>query len=388
MAQPGPDTSGIYTSGVLADAGCAAADAAAAMNMGTLRHVLLVRVACAGTAGITRAGLRTDIAPLVEHRLTPAEWRQSLDELVFILLTEGQVVTQRMRLTITETGLAAAVRFLGAPIPARSEWSAVRDVLLVGRALGVEVAQAPRRKKLESAQGLRGAILESSFGLPSAKSKSVTGLRDTLARKAAPKAGNPSGQRNASASSRTTRARRAVEKLLRRPREFASDAALLAELAAEQVGAQETSVLSLRKAILRKLLGRPADVQKSEEPHGTVAPRPAPSRPTGGRPQDASAPVELTVFCREVASAARACAEGWPGNRRAYIATVWERLAQSRPEWRLTIDTFKARLLDAHKAGALTLAYADLPSKDTIELVHASAVRDRNNAWHFIRIDD
>ena len=41
-----------------------------------------------------------------------------------------------------------------------------------------------------------------------------------------------------------------------------------------------------------------------------------------------------------------------------------------------------------HKAGKLTLTYADLRSKDTIELVQASAVRDRHNEWHFVRIDD
>ena len=116
-----------------------------------------------------------------------------------------------------------------------------------------------RRKKLENAQGLRGAILEHSFGLTPAKTATVTGLRDTLARKAAAKgsAKVAAAARGKADAAKPLRSRRAVERLLRRPREFASDAALLAELAAEQVGAQQTSLPSLRKAILRKLVGKP-----------------------------------------------------------------------------------------------------------------------------------
>ena len=388
MAHPGPISSSHRRTGVAADA----EPAVATMNMGTLRDVLLVRVASAGTQGITRAGLRGDIAPLVEHRLTQPEWRRSLDELVFILLTEGLVVTRRMRLAITGAGTAAATRFLGAPIPARADWIEVRDVLLVGRALGIEVANGARRKKLESAQGLRGAILERSFGVPAAKAKTVTGLRDTLARKAAAK-GTGAAASNKT-QGKTNRARRAVERLLRRPREFASDSALLAELAAEQVGAQQTSVPSLRKAILRKLIGRPGEPRSSRErpvPMAQPVPKAALAAISHALMAPVSQPVEpvdARAFAIAVLSAAKACAEGWQGNRRAYVVKVWEVLTRTHPEWHVSIDDFKARLIEAHKAGSLTLAYADLRSKDTIDLVQASAVRDRNNEWHFIRIDD
>ena len=350
----------------------------AAMNLGTLRDVLLVRIACAGTAGVTRATLRSDIEPLVEHRLTSTEWRRSLDELLFVLLTEGLVVTHRMRLTITDSGMTAATRFLGVAIPVRADWVEVRDVLLVGRALGVEVAQAMRRKKLENAHGLRGAILERSFGLTPARSATVTGLRDTLARKAAPKGSTSGPTRDKAAAAKSLRSRRAVERLLRRPREFASDAALLAELAAEQVGAQQTNLPSLRKAILRKLIGRTA-------PYAAPPSARAPQAATRLEP---SPMVGLEVFCKAVVRQARACAEGWPGNRRAYIASVWQRIAQAHADWGLTQEDFKSRLVEAHKAGLLTLAYADLRSKDTIGLVQASAVVDRNNEWHFVRVDD
>ena len=326
-------------------------------------------------------------------------------------------------MTITESGMAVAVRFLGVAIPARADWSVVRDVLLVGRALGVEVAQGSRRKKLESAHGLRGAILERSFGVPAARTTTLTGLRDKLARKAAPQATAPAGPKSpggTTARSKTSRNRRAVERLLRRPREFASDAALLAELAAEQVGAQQTNVPSLRKAILRKLIGRPVDDAKDADQSirtgsdpACPTPPPAPvthaanptGRPTGPAEGDGPGWIKAVAaaisaatsdprqpdadtFLRAVLRAAHACAEGWPGNRRAYIANVWRQLFETHPDWMLTDDDFKARLIEAHKAGHLTLAYADLRSKDTIELVQASAVRDRNNEWHFVRIDD
>ena len=368
--------------------------ASAAMNLGTLRDVLLVRIACAGPAGMTRAGLRGDLAPLVAHRLEPSDWRRSLDELLFILLTEGLVVTHRMRLTITEAGMAAATGFLGAPIPARADWSDVRDVMLVGRALGVEIGHSARRKKLESANGLRGAILERSFGLPPKATATVPALRDTLARKVEPKAAKAGpAAREATAKmsvqTRTTRARRAVERLLKRPREFASDSALLAELAAEQVGAQQTSVPSLRRAILRKLIGRSTVTGVAEARKDASPPAKPPARQ--------SAPVDATsrppapdayAFHAAVVGAARSCAEGWPGNRRAYVAKVWQAFVTAHPSWHLPVEDFKAWLVEAHKAGSLTLAYADLRSKDTIDLVQASAVRDRNNEWHFIRVDD
>ena len=334
----------------------------AAMNMGTLRDVLLVRIASAGPAGVTRATLRGDIEPLVEHRLTTPEWRRSLDELLFVLLTEGLVVTHRMRLATTDSGMAAATRFLGVAIPARADWIEVRDVLLVGRALGVEVTQAMRRKKLDNAQGLRGAILERSFGLTPAKSATVTGLRDTLARKAAANTagigsakGTPRGKAEAA---KPLRSRRAVERLLRRPREFASDAALLAELAAEQVGAQQTNVPSLRKAILRKLVGKPSASQatrvsqaKSTGPaKGEANSQPLPDPMLQASTTQPAPAVSLDIFCQEVIRQARACAEGWPGNRRAYIASVWQRIAEAQPGWGLTQDAFKSRLVEAHKS--------------------------------------
>ena len=103
-------------------------------------------------------------------------------------------------------------------------------------------------------------------------------------------------------------------------------------------------------------------------------------------------PPDLAQFAAAVLSLARACAEGWAGNRRAYIAAIWQHAEQAHADWvqdcGLSTETFKARLIEAHKAGHLMLAYADLRSKETIALVQASAVRDRNNEWHFVRIDD
>lgn len=416
MAQTGPP-SGLSAVVETVDA-TANGPSSASMNMGMLRDVVLVRIATAGVAGVTRATVRFDLAPIVEHRLSIAEWRRCLDDLVFVLLTEGHVVTDRLRLTATELGQTAATRFLGMTIPARAEWSGVRDVLLVGRALGVEVDKTPRRRKLESARGLRGAILEQSFGLPATRTVTITGLREKLARKAAPVAAVPSAPVPSAPvqdGTTTIRSRRAVERLLRRPREFASDAALLAELAAEQVGAQETSVPSLRRAILRQLIGQPADEPGHAEPVGEpqAAPRKprsragiravppaepgvppcttAPSAHAVEHERAAEAPVpslDLAAFAATAVELARPCAEGWSGNKRAYIASVWERASRTRPDWGLTVDAFKSLLVEAHKAGHLTLAYADLRSKDTIDLVQASAVRDRNNEWHFVRIDD
>ena len=364
--------------------------ASAVLNPGALRDVVLVRVVCAGAEGLTRAGLRRDLTPLVEHRLSPGECRRQTDDILVALHGQGLVAPKRLRIVATSAGVEAAHRFLGAKIPDRADWVEVRDVFLVARALGGQPEKSPRRLKLASALGLRRAIIERSLGVSAGKAQSAAALRDAVAGQVA---------RQKTGGDKASR-RRAVEQLLRRPRTFDNDGALVAELAAEQVGAVQTSAPSLRLALLRRLLGRgeglPPAAKSRARGLGAASKRPANAATTPGsnghapavpapRPQPARP--DIAEFSREVRLAATGCAQGWPGNRRAFISHVWAVLLSQHPNWALTEIDYKNWLTQAHRAGHLTLAYADLRDKNNIRDVQASAVHYGNSEWHFIRVE-
>jgi hypothetical protein len=80
-------------------------------------------------------------------------------------------------------------------------------------------------------------------------------------------------------------------------------------------------------------------------------------------------------------------AQGWSGDRKAYISRVWRTLREQRPEWGLSEIQFKCMLAEAHRAGQLALANADLKDETNIRDVQDSAVIYRNAVFHFIRVD-
>jgi hypothetical protein len=105
---------------------------------------------------------------------------------------------------------------------------------------------------------------------------------------------------------------------------------------------------------------------------------PAPA--VAGRP-------DLAGFAQEVRRHAAARAQGWAGNRKAYISHVWHLMREKRPEWELSEIEFKCMLIEAHRAGSLALANADLKDNSNIAQVQDSAVVYKNAVFHFIRVD-
>jgi hypothetical protein len=102
--------------------------------------------------------------------------------------------------------------------------------------------------------------------------------------------------------------------------------------------------------------------------------------PAQGRP-------DLPGFASEVRRHAASQAQGWSGDRKAYISHVWRNIRDKRPDWGLSEIEFKCMLAEAHRAGQLALANADLKDKDNLKDVQDSAVSYRNAVFHFIRVD-
>jgi len=78
---------------------------------------------------------------------------------------------------------------------------------------------------------------------------------------------------------------------------------------------------------------------------------------------------------------------GWPGNRRAYISHVWRHIREQRPDWGVSEIEFKCMLAEAHRAGHVVLANADLKDSKNIKDLQDSAVVFKNAVFHFIRVD-
>ena len=80
-------------------------------------------------------------------------------------------------------------------------------------------------------------------------------------------------------------------------------------------------------------------------------------------------------------------AQGWVGDRKAYISHVWRALDRLRSDWGLSEIEFKCMLVEAHRSGQLALVNADLKDKNSIKDVQESAVVYKNTVFHFVRVD-
>lgn len=94
----------------------------------------------------------------------------------------------------------------------------------------------------------------------------------------------------------------------------------------------------------------------------------------------------LDGFVAVVRALARTCAQGWSGDRKAFISDVWHSICARHPEWGLSEIEFKCMLIEAHKLNGLHLAYADLKDKNNIKELQASAIAYKNIVWHYIRV--
>jgi len=265
--------------------------------------------------------------------------------------------------------------------------------------LGLDGETVSRLKRLAKPDGLRAAILQRAYGLKIRGVPSPARLRQALAVVALERAfGNTLKGSIGQRTGLSAKAGRLLAgQLSHRPRDFGTDSRLIAALAAEQVGAFQTDADALRTAILRNFVSQ--SLSPSEAVQG-LSPKPANDKGTapvvhvattapGPRPRPAAANrPDLNGFAEVVRKAASARAEGWPGNRKAYISHVWRDFQAADPEWGLTEIEFKAMLAEAHRTGHIVLANADLKDKRSLKDLQESAVPYKNTVWHFIRVDN
>jgi hypothetical protein len=341
-----------------------------------LDDLLLARIACAG--GATRPQLVRDLGPLFANKLSPAEWRSRTDAALARLADQSQLRENRGRYRASEEGAVAVARFLGEKEARARAWSEQRDHWLVAKALGADAAKPNVRKALTRPEGLSALIVQKAFGLSPREALSPSKLRTALAlvaQERASEVGNAGAKAGAISADES---RALAAQLLQSPRDFSTDARLIAALSTEQVGAARPEIEVLRLGLLRRLAS-PAEEPRREQP---VPKRSAPVSAKGAQHPG------LAQFSAGVLSAARSHAEGWPGSRKAFISQVWEAIRTSHPEWGLSEIEFKDMLAGAHRAGQLVLASADLKNKRDIKEFEDSAISYKNTVWHFVRVED
>ena len=364
----------------------------------SVRDLVLLRVS-AGTA--TRADLQRDLASLLAPRIPGAEFRRSA-ELAISALIGGQLVTEtKGRLTASGKGMQVAEALLSPAKTPCGTWREVRNALVM-RTVGTNDTPAIR-KALQRVEGLAALVLQHHFGKPTGRVQSPADLRSDLAIIALERAfGNKikTGLRKG-AGLPAKPGRVLAGQLFKQPREIATDGKLIVHLACEIAGSREQALDALELAVLRKLL-TPAEPDEAPSRPPRSETQSAPSRPSPPKPANdripitevappgirAPSPPDMPEFCQAVIDAARPVAEGWPGNRKAFISLVWKAIRNARPDWGLSEIAFKGMLAEAHRSGQLELATADLKDGRDLKSLEDSKILYKNTVWHFVRVLD
>ena len=362
--------------------------ATGALDADRLRAFVLVRIAAAAD-GLSKARLAGDLAPLAAHRMPPAQWRPLVELEVEALIGAGLLSVDGTHLQASEAGIARSAIFLGLKGALPRSWEEVHEVRLLAKALGLEREASKRLGALATADGLRAAIVQKAFGLKIRGVATPSRLRAGLAAVALERAfGNQikAGLAGKLVGLSAKAGRLLAAQLAKKPRDFGTDARLIAALAAEHVGATQADLASLRLAVLRRYLDGPDKPPARPRPPAR-APLPRPRLvDTTPAPAEAGRP-DLAGVAHEVRQHAAVRAQGWPGNRKAYISHVWHLVREKRAGWGLSEIEFKCMLIEAHRVGSLALASADLKDNSNIAELQESAVVYKNAVFHFIRVD-
>lgn len=363
-----------------------------------LRTALLARLADA--KGATAAEVVRDVMILFPAAHQSAARREVRDA-IGQLLQEGLAREQLKRLHLTDVGRAAASEALGGKALPK-DWPAIRDQRLVALALGLQDQAAARLTALAKPDGLRAAIVQTAFALSPKTLTSPARMRTALSVVALERAfGNKiKGGMGAGDGLSAKAGRMLAAQLSRKPRDFGTDSRLVAALAAEHFDVKSPDADVLRVALLRRYLARSLTepVQRKAgitalPPVAAISAAPPPVQPTlplapPAARLPASTRPDLAGFASAVQQAARKRAEGWPGNRKAFISHAWAALDAAHPEWGIGLIEFKGMLTEAHRTGVIVLASADLKDKDRLKDFQESAIAYKNTVWHFVRVED
>lgn len=375
-----------------------------------LAGTVLARIA---TEPGDEAAVLRDLGQILGQKGGSDIWRVEVGRLAAALVAGDLVEREGNTLRATGRGITAATEFLGTRKGLPKTWKIARDINLVANALGLASEPETRLRLLRKPDGLRALIVVSHWHLKVKGQPSAPRVRSALAAKALERAFGKPGNPKAVAKSElpAKAARLLASQLSSSGREFGTDSRLIAALAGEAVGARRTDLTSLQLAVLRKYLGRsetPASRKRLSRglrnlgsPKQLTLSLDMPKAATTSSVEGAAPPIAALVsgiepgvrpdpgtFAAAVHAAATEAAEGWAGNRKAFISKVWALIQDRHPAWALSEIEFKCMLTEAHRTGLVVLANADLKDKHALKELQDSAVVYKNTVWHYVRAAD
>jgi hypothetical protein len=104
---------------------------------------------------------------------------------------------------------------------------------------------------------------------------------------------------------------------------------------------------------------------------------------------DTKAPLQPTLaeFARAVIEAAKSPKVARFHSDRAFIGSIWEHMRGARPIFDMSLEEFKHKLVQAHRARLLRITRADLVAAMDPREVERSEARYQDATFHFVALD-
>lgn len=363
----------------------------------------------------SRAALERSLRSFFEHRLTGTAWAEALEGELGQLAGRGLIRSEGEALALTGGGRQAALELLGLRrLPPKANFGDLHKKYVVPRAAasarGVALSAA-ELAKLGDAKRLGAFVTANARGLHlNTPLPTRTQLRDALVWQAL-------GFERRDELSLAKLVQALLSQLAGAEHARSAEQAL-DRLVAQAVGARRTGADEVRAAVVRAWVDSDATaskpgkgtpkagaltaVRKAPEPaRGQGARRPGAivraassgedtvrgvgSGPPDGVPGAADGggggALSLQGFAERVVREARRTREGRFGERKVFISHLARRVA---PLFDLDERSFKAKLVEAHRAGLLTLSRADLVGAMSPEAVAASETTYLGATFHFV----
>ncbi len=317
--------------------------------------------------------LEDELLPFVEARLSRGEWSSQLARRLEALRTKGALDARRVP---TSKGLERLRVALGVrELPER--WPEFTRALIPALALALPGAQW---SELASADTLRARIIRQHRRLPLPE-------LPTLAQAVDAQIWQALGFDEKGPLTLGTLRRAVLERTLGislRAKSIDVDE-VAQRLTSAATGTSTTSILASQRALVgRWLLGTEAPRAQIDEPLRTPPEKSGPPRmPEPPRTQEPK-PLPLERWAEQVQALADAASTGRYGDERVFIATVWHAAQAGPAALHGPLSAFKARLVEANRAGLLRLHRADLVGAMDPKLVRESETQHLNATFHFV----
>lgn len=354
----------------------------------TLSDLILSRLLLVKEGGLIKSKLKDAVKAIAASQLSASALTEQLEQALTSLEEKGYAESVgKARYQATDKGTQYILKQLKLEtLPTRLQWPTFKNTYWIAYALGFPALTSETRKRLANADGLRAAILQSEYDLLTDAFSTLTETRNALLwQQLCDPSVAQSFQDHLPQLSQQAFNQRAVmglllNNLLQTPKPLKWEQALN-QLVAKTAGARNDAN-QLRLAILRQAFATDTSGEPTLEPDASD-----PSTSEASAQPKAFSNLELEDFANTVLEAAKDTKEGRFGDHKVFISQVWKTLSSQQPDWTLTLDEFKQKLLAASRKEWINLSRADLGYSLDSEDVAASEITHLQSQFHFIRTD-